>query len=121
MRTNSFRKLLKSFGFAFEGLLWLIKNEQNFKIHGVILLFVSFLSYYFNISKFELLVVLLCFSSVLVAEAFNTVIERFVDWKNPSHSAQAKIIKDVAAAAVLLAAIVALIIGLIIFLPYLLK
>ena len=119
MRTNSFKKLLKSFGFALEGLFWLLKNEQNFKIHFIILMGVTFLSYYFSISKFELLVVILCFSSVLVAEAFNTVIEKFVDWKSPEISAQAKIVKDVAAAAVLLASIFAFIIGLIIFIPYL--
>jgi diacylglycerol kinase len=110
--------LLKSFGFAFQGIKFLLKNERNFKIQFVVFLSVIIIAFSFQISKFEWIAVLVCCMSVLSLEGFNTSIERFCNEKEPHFDPRIKIIKDTAAGAVLVSSIFSVIIGLIVFLPY---
>ena len=110
--------LLKSFGFAIQGIIHLLKNERNFKIQFGVFILVLVFSYFLEISKKELIIVLFCSMTVLSLEGINTSIERLCDENQPQFNLNIKIIKDVAAGAVLIASIFSAIIGLIVFLPY---
>jgi diacylglycerol kinase len=79
------------------------------------------LGIYFNITKVEWMMIVFATGFVFVSEAFNTAIEIDIDLTSPNYHPYARDTKDVAAGAVLISAIMAVIIGLIIFLPYLIK
>ncbi len=111
------RKRIKSFGYAFKGIVLLFASQPNARIHAVVLSLVVAAGFYFNIEKTEWLAIVLISALVLSAEAMNTAVEFVVDLASPGHHSLAEKAKDVAAAAVLLAAFGAVIIGLIIFLP----
>jgi diacylglycerol kinase (ATP) len=113
----SWRARLKSFVYAFEGLIWFFRREHNARIHGFALIIVLVLAAILKISKFELLALLLTIALVVVAELINTSIEKIMDHLSPARHPDVKVIKDMAAAAVLVAAIVAAIVGSIIFIP----
>jgi len=110
--------LLKSFGFAIQGIIHLLKNERNFKIQFGVFILVLVVSYFLEITKKEWIIVLFCSMLVLSLEGINTSIERLCDENQPQFNLNIKIIKDVAAGAVLIASIFSTIIGLIVFLPY---
>lgn len=75
------------------------------------------LGLWLRISAFEFCVILLCIGAVLSAEAFNSVVERMADFQSRELHPEIKNIKDIAAGAVLIVAIVSLVIGLVIFVP----
>jgi diacylglycerol kinase len=112
---------LKSFVCAFQGLLVLLKTQANARIHMVATFVVILAGFYFNISKMEWLVLFLTVSSVIVMEAVNTSIEFLANAVTREQNKNIKNCKDVAAGAVLIAAIFSIIIGLVIFIPYLAK
>lgn len=116
---NELRKRIKSFVYAFQGIGSFLKKEHNAWIHCIAIVLVTVAGFHFQITRMEWCVVLLCFGLVLAAEAFNTAIERLVNLVSPDFHPIAGDVKDVAAGAVLICAIVAAIIGCIIFLPYL--
>lgn len=111
-------RLLKSFGNAFRGIIELVKTEKNFQIHMLALSIVVALGFYFVIKPEEWVDILLISSAVLGAEAFNTSIEKMMNFLHPDHHEKVKMIKDVAAGAVLLLAIAAVVIAVLIFVPY---
>ena len=111
------KKLLKSFKYAFEGILTGIKEEQNMKIHITIMTFVIIFGITLKISKIEWIICIILFGLVISMELINTAIENAVDLITKEKNEQAKIAKDVAAGAVLVSAIASAIIGLIIFVP----
>ena len=113
------KKRFFAFKVAFQGLLLFFREGAHAKIHFLAAWLVVFLGWFFNISKTEWMVSLLCIALVLSLEAVNSAIEYLVDLASPDFHPLAKKSKDIAAAAVLIAAIFALIIGLLIFLPYL--
>lgn len=113
-------KRIKSFGYAFKGIASLIRKEHNAWIHCTAIVLVTMGGFYFGITPTEWCIVVLCFGIVLAAEGFNTAIERLVDLVSPDFHPIAGDVKDIAAGAVLICAIVAAIIGGIIFLPYIL-
>lgn len=82
-----------------------------------IALVVCLAGWFFDISAIEWLVVVLCIVVVLVAEAFNAAIEKLCDLVEDRYNSRIKTIKDISAGSVLIAAIISLIAGLIIFLP----
>lgn len=114
------KKRLKSFVYAGKGIHILINKEHNAWIHCVAIILVTIAGFHFNITKGEWIAVILCFGLVLAAEALNTAIERLVDLVSPEKNPLAGEVKDVAAGAVLICAITAVIVGGIIFIPYLL-
>ena len=114
----SVRKRMKSFGYAYQGLRHILRDEHNFRIHLIAALVVVTLSVYFKICNWEWGLVVVAISMVWVAEAINTAIERLCDIVQPELHTKIKIIKDVAAFAVLVAAISAVVIGLIVFIPH---
>lgn len=108
--------LLKAFGCAWAGLAWALANEKNLRIHGAAALLVFILGWLVDLSGLEWAIISLTVFLVLVAELFNTAMEKVVDLTvGDQYHFLAKIAKDVAAGAVLLAAVNAIIIGCIIF------
>ncbi|MEJ2882783.1 diacylglycerol kinase family protein [Pedobacter sp. GR22-6] len=111
------RRLIKSFGYAFSGSAYAFGTQLNFKIHCLALVLVTTLGWYLDLTLQEWLWIAGVSGMVIVAELFNTAIEVLVDLVSPSYNEKAKIVKDVSAAAVLVAALTAVVVGLIIFLP----
>jgi diacylglycerol kinase (ATP) len=109
------RNFAESFKNAINGIKYAIGNERNFKIHIIIALIALLLSIYYNIAWVELLMVCLAIALVVICELFNTVIEVLVDIIIEIYHPKAKIIKDVAAGAVLFSAFFALTVGYVVF------
>lgn len=116
----SIQKRIDSFGFALKGISTLIRTQANARIHVVAVIIITLVGFWLNISPTEWCLVVIMFAMVLAAEAMNTAIEFVVDLTSPDFHPLAGKAKDVAAAAVLITAIGAVIVGLIIFLPKLL-
>ncbi|MDO4870478.1 MAG: diacylglycerol kinase family protein [Candidatus Saccharibacteria bacterium] len=110
-------RLRKSFGYAINGLQILTSEEQNYIVHLIATAIVIILGFYYRISGLEWTMVILSIQIVLALETINTAIENTVDFVSQERSEIIKRIKDLSAASVLMAAMAALIIGLIIFLP----
>ena len=111
----------KSFVFAINGFIQLIKSERNFIVQFIIFLLVLGISFYFKISKIEWLFILLCSLMVFCLEALNTSIEKLCDFVQPEMDEKIKIIKDISAAAVFIVSMFSGIIGIIIFWKYLIR
>ncbi len=110
-------KFIHSFGYAFHGLAYAFKTQLNFKIHCVVASVVVALGLYVDLMLPEWLWIVFAIGLVMIVELLNTAIEVFVDLVSPQKQPKAGIIKDVAAAAVLCSAVVAALIGFIIFVP----
>jgi diacylglycerol kinase (ATP) len=115
----SFRARLASFKYAFQGLRQVLKVEQNIWAHLLAAITAIVLGAIFQISKTDWLIIILCIGLVLIAEIMNSAIEELVDLVSPQRNEKAGKIKDIAAGGVLIAAITALVAGIIVFLPYL--
>lgn len=109
--------LHKSFGYAFAGIFAGIRKERNMKIHFIIALLVVCFGILLHISAMEWAVCLVLFGMVISLELVNTAIEAVVDLVTEEKKPLAKLAKDTAAGAVLIAAMMAAAVGLIIFLP----
>ena len=108
---------LKSIGFAFKGMLMLIKTEASIKVQLCITIVITFAGFYFEISKTEWMVQLAMIGLVMSLEGMNTAIEHIADFIHPEYHKKIGLIKDVAAGAVFIAAIIATIIAGIIYVP----
>jgi diacylglycerol kinase len=114
----SIRARLASFKYAFQGLGHVVKAEHNFLVHLAAAIAVIALGAILHISKAEWLIIILCIGLVLITEILNTAIEWLVDMVSPLRNEKAGKIKDIAAASVLVAALVALVVGIVVFVPY---
>ena len=110
------RKFVKSFGYAAQGLLAAMR-EQNIRFHYTSIVVVLIAGLLTGLSVTEWIILVLVMALVVGAELFNTAIERVVDLASPAIHPLAKQAKDIAAGAVLVFAIASVIIGLLIFLP----
>ncbi|MGQ0659718.1 diacylglycerol kinase family protein, partial [Sphingosinicella sp.] len=110
---------IRSFGYAFSGLRYLIGSEHNAWIHLTATAAVIVLGMAVRLSAGEWLWLVVAIAGVWLAEAFNTAIERLADIVSLDRDPRLKVVKDVAAAGVLVSAIAAAIIGLLIFYPHL--
>ena len=120
-RKFSFADRLRSFRYAFRGIFELISMEHNFRIHLVVLIVVIATGIIFRIELASWFAIILVSALVLVSESFNTSVENLADAINPEPDERIRKAKDIAAAAVLISAIAAVITGLLIFGPHLLK
>lgn len=109
--------LYKSFGYAFEGIFTCIKKERNMKIHCVFAVLVVIAGIILKLSMIEWSLCLILFGLVMALEMVNTAVEAVVDLVTEERKPLAKLAKDTAAGAVLVAAIMAAITGCIIFIP----
>lgn len=111
------KKLINSFKFAFKGIGSSLKSERNMKIHFTMMFLVIIAGMLFNISMWEWITCFILFGLVISLEMVNTAIEIVVDIVSPKYDVRAGRAKDIVAGAVLVNAIVAAIVGLLIFLP----
>lgn len=109
------RSTLKSFTFAFAGIVHVLRTQRNMKIHFVLAILVLGGSLFFDLSRTEIITLLITISFVLVMEMINTAVEAAIDTFGTAFDPMAKIAKDVAAGAVLLAALNALAVAYLIF------
>ena len=112
------KEFFKSFRHALRGLRYAIKNEKNFQNELVIAFLAIIAMFYFRVTRPEVIVTSTMIMAVMVMEMLNTIVERIIDILKPGIHPYARLIKDLMAASVLLVSLLALIIGLIIFIPY---
>ncbi len=121
MKKNKKDPIYKSFGYAFEGIFTCIAKERNMKIHCLAAIGVVLLGTFLRLSVTQWCICLILFGLVMALELVNTAVEAVVDLVTEEKKPLAKIAKDTAAGAVLIAAIMAAIIGAIIFIPKILE
>ena len=113
----SFKERYNSFGYAWQGIKALFRTEHNAWIHTAIAVAVSIAAIILKVSRTEAIVLISTIAFVFVTEILNTAIEKLADFVSLQKHPQIGLVKDLAAAAVLIAAISAVIIGTIIFYP----
>ena len=111
------KKRLQSFKYAINGLKIILVEEHNARIHVFISICVVIAGFIFKVSTIEWLFLIFAIGFVVSMEIINSSIENIADFVSPEKHDKIKIIKDLSAAAVLISAIIAAIIGLIIFIP----
>lgn len=111
------KRFLRSFTFAFEGIIYCIKVERNFKVHLLAMVLAIIAGLLTNLSRVEWLIIILFIVGVLALELVNTAIERVVDLVTTEIHPLAKQAKDVAAGAVLIFAIGSIVAACLIFIP----
>ena len=116
-KDNFFFVRVKSMGYAFKGIVILLKTESSIKIQFFIAVLVTIGGFYYNISTTEWIVQILAIGLIMTAEGINTAIEKTTDFIHPEHHPKIGFIKDISAGAVFIAAITAVAIGAIIYIP----
>ena len=117
MEKNRKDPIVKSFGYAFQGIFTCIRKERNMKIHLCVSVLVVIAGFILGLSVTEWCICLSLFGLVMALELVNTSVEAVVDMVTKEFHPLAKIAKDTAAGAVLIAAIMAAVTGCIIFVP----
>ncbi|NLB88140.1 MAG: diacylglycerol kinase family protein [Syntrophomonadaceae bacterium] len=112
------RNLRESFYYAFSGILYGFFRERNLKIHLLAAILAIFLGCFFGLTRIEWAILIFTIFLVFIAETINTAIEKTIDLVTSEYHPLAKVAKNLAAGAVLLSAINAVIMGIIIFGPY---
>jgi diacylglycerol kinase (ATP) len=107
--------VLQSFNFAFEGIIHVLRTQRNMRIHFLIAAGVLIAALIVGVSRLELVVLLMAISFVLIAEMINSALEAGIDVATTSFDPLAKLAKDIAAGAVLIATINALAVGYLVF------
>lgn len=105
---------------ALDGVIYTFRTQPNFQVHSAFAILAIIAGIYLQVSAAESAVILFIIGLVLIAEMINTSIESVVDLATDQFHEKAKIAKDVSAGMVLVTAIVAVLVGLVIFLPHLL-
>ena len=108
---------IKSLKYAFKGLWLLLSTEHSIMVQTAIAILVTLLGWWLDISGTEWILQILAIGLVLVAESLNTAVEKICDFIHPDNDDRIGFIKDISAGASTFAAIAAIIIGLIIYLP----
>jgi diacylglycerol kinase (ATP) len=111
------RRVVRSFGFAFEGLATLVRTQPNFWVHLVAAVAALGLGVVLGLSTAELGLIVVTSAVVLVVESVNTALEALCDLVSPDYHPMVKRVKDIAAAAVLIAALAAVAVALLLFGP----
>lgn len=112
MRKNS---IIESFNYAVTGIITALKSEKHMRAHYFIAIGVIFSSLFFDFSKLEFLILLFAVSLVLVAEMLNTALEKAIDMITKDYHPLARVAKDVAAGAVLIASMNSLVVAYLLF------
>ncbi len=114
----NFRRLAKSFKYAFAGWQKVFWSEQNFRIHNLVALVILVLALIFRVNIFEFIIIIFIIGFILILEIVNTIFERLLDLIKPRLHSYVQDIKDMTAAIVLIGSLVAAVIGFLIFYPY---
>ncbi len=112
------KSLAKSFGYSVEGVLHALKHNRNLRIAFMLGAIVLLLGWFFQVNSYEMVILVITVFLVIVAEMVNTSLEEMVNLITNEHRKEAKIAKDVAAGMVLVAAIGSIVVGILIFSPY---
>ena len=112
------KRFKKSVSHALDGLGYAVRHEKNFRIELVVGFFVVFFILFFKVKNWEAIVLLLMIMWVLIFELVNTVLERVVDILKPRIHPYARLIKDLMAGVVLISSSVSIVVGILIFYPY---
>ncbi len=118
MRENfgrQLRALGRSFGYALRGIRFCVKNERNMRIHLAAAVFVTAFSLVYRLERGEYAALFLVMGAVIAFEAVNTALEALVNLASPAYHDLARIAKDAAAGAVLIAALAAVLVGVCLF------
>jgi diacylglycerol kinase (ATP) len=107
--------LLDSFNYAFEGIIHVLRTQRNLRIHFSIAVLVLIFAVIVNVTKLELIALLISVTFVLIAEMLNTAVEAAIDIATTSFDPMAKLAKDIAAGAVLISAVNAIAVGYLVF------
>jgi diacylglycerol kinase (ATP) len=107
--------IFDSFNFAFEGIIHVLRTQRNMRIHFTVAVAVLVAAVAMGVSRLELIALLLSIAFVLIAEMINTAIEGAVDVSTTSFDPNAKLAKDIAAGAVLIATVNAVAVGYLVF------
>ena len=110
-------KILRSFGYAWFGLKHAFATQTNFRIHLLLAALAILMGIGFHITAMEWMIISICIGMVLFAELVNTALEKLADVVQKDHHPEIKLVKDIAAGAVLILAVISAVIGVIIFLP----
>ena len=116
---NVFARRLKSFAYALRGMVQLVRTQPNARVHLLVTVLVCAAGFYFSLGRTEWLWIIVAIVLVWSAEAFNSALEQLADVLHPGHHAGIGRAKDLAAAAVLIAALGAAVIGVLVFAPHL--
>ena len=103
--------VFQSFNYAFEGVIHALRTQRNMRIHFAIAAAVLVLAFVYDVTRLELIALMIAIAFVLIAEMVNTAVEATIDLSTPSFDPLAKIAKDLAAGAVLIAAVNAVAVG----------
>ncbi len=109
---------LRGCGYACKGALMLLKTEASIQVQAILAVIMTLLGFYYGITPIEWILQIFAIGLVMSVEGVNTAIEAIADFIHPDFHNKIGFIKDVAAGAVFIAAITAVIIGLIIYIPY---
>ena len=109
------KNLIESFNNAISGIIYAIKKERNMKVHITVAVLVMLMSLFYDLTRIEFLIICLTIAIVLICELFNTAVEIFVDTIIDVYHPKAKLVKDTAAGAVLVASFASLIVAYFIF------
>ena len=107
--------ILDSFNFAFEGIIHVLRTQRNMRVHFVVAIVVLVAAVWVGVSKLELIALLLAIAFVFITEMINSALEQAIDVATTSFDPLAKLAKDVAAGAVLIATVNAVAIGYLVF------
>lgn len=120
MKYKSFdlKKFIKSFGHAIDGVVFLLTNEQNARVHTIITILVGIGAYVFQVTRIEAAVLFMAVILVFAIEIINTAIENVFDLLHPENHEIIKGVKDAMAGAVLISAVIAFVVAVLIFLPH---
>ena len=113
--------MVASFKHALAGIWVAFREHPNFRVHTVIAVFVVIVSLLFQITRMEFIIIIFTINLVFITEMINTSVEEITNLITIKWAQQAKLAKDVAAGMTLITAISAVIVGLIIFIPYILN
>jgi diacylglycerol kinase (ATP) len=103
--------VFQSFNYAFEGVIHALRTQRNMRIHFAIAAGVLVLAFIYDVTRLELIALMIAIAFVLIAEMVNTAVEATIDLSTPSFDPLAKIAKDLAAGAVLIASVNAVAVG----------
>ncbi len=107
--------LIESFNHAIEGIIHVLRTHRNMRIHFAVAIIVLVAAVWEGVTRFELIALMIAISFVLVAEMINSAVEQAIDVSTTSFDPLAKLAKDIAAGAVLIAAITAVGVGYLVF------
>ena len=108
----------KSLLYSIKGIFWMLKSERNFQLEVFALIINLFLIVYFKLNSTDVALILVVCFLVLIAETINTAIEKICDFVEPNFNKKIGLIKDIAAGSVILATLLSIIVGVLVYSKY---